>query len=332
MEKEEGRESVLSVENLKVSFQDHDKKINAVKGISFSIRSEEIFSIVGESGSGKSTTCLAILGLLSKRNGCHREGNIFFKGRNLCKTEEKEMRKIRGKGIALILQDSLSALNPFYRISHQMIALIRKQRHLSRKEAKAEAVRLLSSLGINEAEKRIDDYPFQFSGGMRQRVAIAMAIAQSPELIIADEITSSLDAGSANLILSILKEINEKTGTSILLITHDLKIAEKFSDRIAVMYSGHIVESAETEFLFRHPSHPYTRALIRISDNLRDERSGLFTTIEGETGLSDNPALCPFLPRCPERKEICLKCMPEGKWRDGGYVSCHVAQEKGDER
>lgn len=298
MENPEKEKALLNVDNLFISFN----SIKAVDGISFSIGRNEILALAGESGSGKSVTALSIPGLLNKQKA-KVSGKIIFSGEDLMKMGEKELRAIRGKKIALIFQDPLSYLNPFFRISTQMIRALRLHEKISRKKAKERAVRMLEKVGIKNAKERIECYPHQLSGGMRQRVMIAMALLCSPDFLIADEPTASLDVTLEAQILDLLKRME---GMSILLISHNLESIRRTADRILVMYKGKIVEEARAEMLFKNPMHPYTVDLISAipGKEIRPPHAKEKKMIPAKGNG------CRFYERCISAEEICRRKQP----------------------
>ncbi|MGK2859189.1 MAG: ABC transporter ATP-binding protein [Thermoanaerobaculia bacterium] len=300
---------VLDVRDLRVSFDTDDGRVRAVDGASFAIAKGEALALVGESGCGKSVTALSILRLLS-RPGRIEGGEIRYRGRDLLSLDEREMRGFRGNRIAMIFQEPMTSLNPVMKIGDQVGEPLRIHRGASRSEARARAVELLDLVSIPDAASRIDDYPHQLSGGMRQRVMIAMALACEPELLIADEPTTALDVTIQAGILELLASLRERLGLSILLITHNLGIVAEFCERAVVMYTGRIVEEAPVERLFRDPKHPYTRGLLASLPRLSSGATRL-TTIPGVVpDIRRLPAGCTFAPRCSEVMEACSVAVP----------------------
>ncbi len=291
------QETILSVENLRVSFRAYGGTVRAVRGVSFDLKRGETVAIVGESGSGKSVCTKAIMGILP-HNAAIDEGSIRYDGMDLTKIDEKEFHKIRGRRIGLIFQDPLSALNPIMKIGNQITEVLRKQKHISKAEAKKQAIELMEAVGIRDAARRFGQYPFQFSGGMRQRIVIAIALASSPEILICDEPTTALDVTIQAKILDLINSIKKERNLSIIFITHDLGIVAKMADRINVMYAGKIVESGTAEEVFLEPAHPYTWALLSsIPDMESKERllaipgtpPNMVVPIQGDAFAPRNP-------------------------------------------
>ena len=263
---------ILKVNNLRVSFMSRDEEFEAVRGVSFEVRKGETLGIVGESGSGKSVTARSIMRLLPSPPSFMKEGEILFLGKNLADKSEKEMEGIRGRDIGMIFQDPMTSLNPTIRIGKQIAESLRKHQKLSKKEAKTEAIELLKLVGIRNSETRYNQYPHEFSGGMRQRVMIAIALACRPTLLIADEPTTALDVTIQAQILNLMKHMQERFGTSIILITHDLGVVAGMCDRVAVMKNGEIVETGTTEEIFENPKHPYTLKLLHALPRLNEKK------------------------------------------------------------
>lgn len=280
-------ESLLSIKNLHVSFQTHAGKVSAVRGVDLSVEKGETLAIVGESGSGKSVTSKAIMGLLPVQNASIDQGEIWFEDRNLLTLKNKEMKKIRGSEIAVISQDPMTALNPTMKVGKQVIESAIKHRNLGKKESNKLALELFELVGIPNPETRLNQYPHEFSGGMRQRVVIAMALACNPKLLIADEPTTALDVTIQAQILDLLKNIQEKMGTSIIFITHDLGVVANIADSVAVMYAGKIVEKGTVEEIFHHPTHPYNWGLLNSMPNL--DTKGKLYSIPGSPPDLMNP-------------------------------------------
>ncbi|MCM2317612.1 MAG: ABC transporter ATP-binding protein [Thermoanaerobaculia bacterium] len=306
---EAGATPVLDVRNLRVTFDTDDGRVRAVDGASFSIAKGEALALVGESGCGKSVTALSILRLLS-RPGRIEGGEIRYRGRDLLSLDESEMRGFRGNRIAMIFQEPMTSLNPVMKIGDQVGEPLRIHRGASRAEARARAVELLDLVSIPDAASRVDDYPHQLSGGMRQRVMIAMALACEPELLIADEPTTALDVTIQAGILELLASLRERLGLSILLITHNLGIVAEFCERAVVMYTGRIVEEAPVEQLFRDPKHPYTRGLLASLPRLSSGASRLSTIPGVVPDIRRLPAGCAFAPRCGDVMEQCHAAVP----------------------
>ncbi len=265
---EMNRETVLSVENLTINFRTINGMVKAVRGISFDLKRGETVAVVGESGSGKSVSIKAIMGILAG-NAVVEDGKIMYEGQNLLEISEEEYHKIRGSKIGLIFQDPLSALNPIMKIGKQITETLKlSYPKMTKKEARARAVELMESVGIPDAERRFDQYPFQFSGGMRQRIVIAIALARDPEILICDEPTTALDVTVQAKILDLIKDITKERNLSVIFITHDMGVVANMADRINVMYAGKIVETGTSEEVFFEPAHPYTRALLASMPDL----------------------------------------------------------------
>jgi oligopeptide/dipeptide ABC transporter ATP-binding protein len=299
-------EPLLHVEDLLVRFRTHDGTVYAVNGISFEVAEGERLGLVGESGCGKSVTNLAIMRLLPKPAGRIEGGQVRFGGLDLLRLREEEMRDIRGRDIAMIFQDPMTSLNPVLTIEEQMVETIRAHRKATKQEARARAIEILELVGIPHPETRLKDFPHMFSGGMRQRVMIAMALALEPRLMIADEPTTALDVTIQAQVLELLHRLTTEAGTSLILITHDLGVVAGMTQRINVMYAGFIVETATTPDLFAMPSHPYTVGLLHSIPRLDAERTEELIPIEGRPPDQRNePVGCPFAPRCAWRLEVC---------------------------
>jgi oligopeptide transport system ATP-binding protein len=298
--------SLLEVRDLVVRFRTHDGTIYAVNGVSFDVEEGETLGLVGESGCGKSVTNLAIMRLLPKPAGRIEGGRIVFDGQDLAALGENEIRDIRGRDVAMIFQDPMTSLNPVLTIEEQMVETIRAHRKTTRAEARSRAIELLTMVGISGPEASLRSFPHQFSGGMRQRVMIAMALALEPRLLIADEPTTALDVTIQAQVLEILQRLARETGTSLILITHDLGVVAGMTQRINVMYAGFIVETATTADLFAQPSHPYTVGLLHSIPRLDAEVGEELVPIEGRPPDQRHaPVGCPFAPRCAWRIEAC---------------------------
>jgi oligopeptide transport system ATP-binding protein len=302
---------LLSVEDLVVKFRTHEGTIHAVNGVTFQLEEGERLGLVGESGCGKSVTNLALIRLLPKPAGRIEGGRVLFDGQNLVELREDELRAIRGRDVAMIFQDPMTSLNPVLTIEEQMVETIRAHRELTREQAIARAVQLLTMVGIPRPETRIKSFPHQFSGGMRQRVMIAMALALEPKLMIADEPTTALDVTIQAQVLELLRDLTEQSGSSLILITHDLGVVAGMTNRINVMYAGFIVESATTSELFANPSHPYTVGLLHSIPRLDAIEGAPLVPIEGRPpDMRHAPTACPFAPRCRWRLETCWQENP----------------------
>ncbi|HEY7914606.1 MAG TPA: ABC transporter ATP-binding protein [Blastocatellia bacterium] len=321
-----GNNALLKVRDLKTYFRTEDGTVKAVDGVSFDLHRGETLGIVGESGSGKSVTNLSILRLIPQPPGEVAGGEVIFEGKDLLKMPEKDLRDIRGGQIAMIFQDPMTSLNPFMRVSSQLMEVTRLHLGYGRKQAREHAVRMLELVGIPDAKSRVDDYPHQFSGGMRQRVMIAMALACRPKLLIADEPTTALDVTIQAQILELIKEMKEETGTSVILITHDLGLVAGMTDHVVVMYAGHVFESAPTAELFRNPQNPYTRALLRSVPDPTREGEELFQIAGLPPDLARlSPDRCPFAERCPEVIDMCREAFPPyHKVDDDHWTLCWV--------
>jgi oligopeptide transport system ATP-binding protein len=303
--------ALLEVDDLVVRFRTHEGTVHAVNGISFEVDSGETLGLVGESGCGKSVTNLAIMRLLPRPAGRVERGQVRFDGIDLVKLGEDDIRKIRGKEIAMIFQDPMTSLNPVLTIEEQMVETIRAHKKVSTDEARKRAVELLGMVGIPNPGDRLGSFPHQFSGGMRQRVMIAIALALEPKLMIADEPTTALDVTIQAQVLEILQRLTTETGTALILITHDLGVVAGMAQRINVMYAGFIVETAPTDKLFEEPSHPYTVGLLHSIPRVDEDQQSALIPIEGAPPDQRRaPVGCPFAPRCAWRLEICWQEMP----------------------
>lgn len=301
---------LLDIKDLKVSFFTPAGEIKAVDGISYTLNSGEVIGIVGESGSGKSVSTYSVMRLIDPP-GKIKEGRILFNGMDLAQVDEKTMQTIRGNEISMIFQDPMTSLNPVFKVGNQIVESIIKHQKLSRKEARKKAIEMLKLVGIPSPEKRFDQYPHEFSGGMRQRVMIAIALSCQPKLLIADEPTTALDVTIQAQILELMKELKKKINMSIILITHDLGIISDLCDRVLVMYAGKIVEEASIDEIFYHSKHPYTWGLLNSIPKLDSDKNKRLVPIEGNpVDLLNPPAGCPFAPRCRYCMNICLKRNP----------------------
>jgi peptide/nickel transport system ATP-binding protein len=310
--------SLLAVQDLTVSFPTVDGLVEAVRGISFEVESGRTLGIVGESGSGKSVATQTIVGLTQ---GAHVRGRALFDGHDLLTMTREELRQIRGAKIAMIFQDPLSSLHPQYRVGWQIVEAIRAHEPVSKNGARRRAVELLGRVGIPQPERRVDDYPHQFSGGMRQRAMIAMAIALNPRLLIADEPTTALDVTVQAQIIELMKELQLEFGTAIILITHDLGVLAGLADDVMVMYAGRAMERGARQTVYRHAYHPYTRGLIEALPR-RAQRKARLTPIAGlPPSLIRPPTGCPFHPRCPYAFDRCRSEMPELETVEPGHLS-----------
>ncbi len=318
-------ELLMEVKNLKTIFKTDEGIVNAVNGVSFYLNKKETLGIVGESGCGKSVTNLSIMGLIPQPPGKIVNGDVFFEGKEILKISNKEKRKIRGKEISMIFQDPMTSLNPYLRISTQMTESLMLHEKMSKKDALDISIDMLKQVGIPNAGKRIHSYPHEFSGGMRQRVMIAMALSTNPKLLIADEPTTALDVTIQAQILEIIKNLQQKSGTSLILITHNLGVVAGMTDRIIVMYAGFIIEENTANKLFSNPRHPYTLGLLRSVPSIDENEKVKLYSIEGIppnlVGLKDQ---CPFLPRCHKAGKLCAEKVPQlEKVSENGYVACY---------
>lgn len=315
-------EKLLQVENLHVSFNTYGGEVKAVRGVNFSVKKGEVVAIVGESGCGKSVTAKSIMKLLTVPPAEYKDGRILFHGDDLLTLPENQMKKIRGNKISMIFQDPMSSLNPTSRIGDQLIEGLVKHKKLTKAAALHQAVHLLERVGIPHAKSRLKHYPHEFSGGMRQRVMIAMALACDPELIIADEPTTALDVTIQAQILSLMKRLQKETNTSIILITHDLGVVAEVSDKVIVMYAGEVVESGSVEEIFRNPNHPYTKGLLKSVPRLdMDRGSRLYSIVGSPPDLLEPPKGCSFFPRCENALKVCRDFRPELEFVSGTQQS-----------
>ena len=304
--------NLLEVRDLKTYFYTDAGVVRAVDGVSYDLSEGETLGLVGESGCGKSVSALSILRLIAYPPGKIIGGEIFFEGKNLLKISEGDIRGIRGNQIAMIFQEPMTSLNPVLTIGLQVGEALELHRNMNKKEAREEILRLLKMVGIPDPERRIDDYPHQFSGGMRQRVMIAMALSCSPKLIIADEPTTAVDVTIQAQLLEVVKELTSRLGTAVILITHNLGVVARHVNRMAVMYAGRIVEQGPAAEVYAHPRHPYTIGLLASVPRLDQPRKERLVPIDGQPpNLISLPPGCSFVPRCSYRMEICSKERPE---------------------
>lgn len=306
-------QQILEVKDLKVSFHTYAGEVQAVRGISFALKKGEALAIVGESGCGKSVTAKSIMGLVKAPQGEIKEGSrILYNGENILTYDKKQWQKYKGGECAIIFQDALAALNPTMRVGKQIMENLIVHKHMTRKAAEREAVEMLRKVGIPEPEKRAKQYPHQFSGGMRQRVMIAIAFACNPKILICDEPTTALDVTIQSQILDLIKSLQKEQETSVIMITHDLGVVANLAQKIAVMYAGVIVESGTCNDIFYRPRHPYTRALIESVPRLNLDSKQRLTSIPGTPpDLLNPPRGCPFSTRCKYCMQICREKMPE---------------------
>jgi len=319
-------EPVLSVRNLKVDFATRRGLLHAIDDVSFEIAKGEVLGVVGESGAGKSVTGAAIIGLIDPP-GRIVGGEIKLSGTRIDNLPAEQMRRIRGKRIGVIFQDPLTSLNPLYRIGDQLTETITTHLALSQQAARRRAIELLAEVGIPAPDKRIDGYPHEFSGGMRQRVVIALAIAAAPELIIADEPTTALDVSIQAQIIALIKKLGREHGTAVMLVTHDMGVIVEIADRVAVMYSGRIAEIGPVRDVVHHPLHPYAKGLMGAIPTLDTTVSRLVQIPGSMPRLSAIPKGCAFNPRCAQAFERCRIERPEPLPREGRQVACHLYDE-----
>jgi oligopeptide transport system ATP-binding protein len=323
---------VLAVRNLRTYFDTDDGVVKAVDGVSFDLRRGETLGIVGESGSGKTVANLSVLRLIPEPPGRIVNGQVIFDKKNLLNLSTEEMREIRGKRIAMIFQDPMTSLNPYMRISRQLMEITRLHLGHSKEEAYEHAVQMLEMVGIPEARNRADSYPHEFSGGMRQRVMIAMALSCKPELLIADEPTTALDVTIQAQILDLIKKLKVETGASVILITHDLGVVAGMADRLIVMYAGQVFEQAPTAELFKRPSNPYTKGLLRSVPDPLAEHGKLYQIPGLPPDLTRLGRGCAFAERCEMAQAICHNEAPPLVELHAEHVSlCHFAQQIYDE-
>ncbi|GAA0235605.1 ABC transporter ATP-binding protein [Metaclostridioides mangenotii] len=317
------KDKILDIKNLKTSFSTKRGEVEAVRDVSFDVYKNEIVGLVGESGSGKSITSKSIMRLI-ENPGYIKSGEILFNNVDLMRLSEKQMRNIRGNEISMVFQDSMTALNPLIKVGIQMTEIIIRHQKVGKIEAKNMAMDILGMVGIPDPKVRYDNYPHEFSGGMRQRVCIAMAISSSPKLLIADEPTTALDVTIQAQILKLIKDLNNKNENSTLLITHDLGVVYNTCDRVIVMYGGMIMEKGTVEEIFKETKHPYTIGLLKSIPKGRDSKKERLSSIEGTPPSLLNPSSgCPFYDRCDRKKEICKNKLPDIKNLSGTHsVMC----------
>ncbi|OAR24646.1 methionine ABC transporter ATP-binding protein [Streptomyces sp. ERV7] len=326
---------LLEVRDLHVEFHTRDGVAKAVNGVNYTVAAGETLAVLGESGSGKSVTAQAIMGILDMPPGRIPQGEILFRGKDMLKMSGEERRKIRGQKIAMIFQDALSSLNPVLSVGYQLGEMFRVHQGASRKEAKAKSIELMDKVKIPAASARVNDYPHQFSGGMRQRIMIAMALALEPDLIIADEPTTALDVTVQAQVMDLLAELQREFQMGLILITHDLGVVADVADKIAVMYAGRIVETAPVHELYKRPAHPYTRGLLDSIPRLDQKGQELYAIKGLPPNLLKVPAGCAFNPRCPKADDICRTDTPpllqvterDGSELTGRGSACHFWKE-----
>lgn len=316
--------NVLEVKDLHVSFHTHAGEVKAVRGVNFNVGQGETVAIVGESGCGKSVTAKSIMRLLPSPPVQYKQGSIEFQGKNLFEVSEKEMQRIRGNQISMIFQDPMTSLNPTSKVGSQIMEAILKHNDINKKAAIEKAIDMLKLVGIPQPDKRVNQYPHEFSGGMRQRAMIAMALACNPRLLIADEPTTALDVTIQAQILELMKKIQKETGTSIILITHDLGVVAEVADRVVVMYAGQVVETGTVKELFANPQHPYTMGLLNSIPRLdMDKTQPLSPIIGTPPDLIEPPEGCPFYARCQYAMRVCKGNDPDlEEVRTNQFAAC----------
>ncbi|MYL56488.1 ATP-binding cassette domain-containing protein [Virgibacillus halodenitrificans] len=320
---------VLDVRNLRVSFRTDKAEVHAVRDVNFQLRKQETLAIVGESGSGKSVTAQAIMKLISQPPGEIKQGNVLYNEEDLLKKTEGSMNSIRGKEISMIFQDPMSSLNPTLTIGLQIAEAIIKHESETKENAYERAKELLELVGISNPEKRIHQYPHEFSGGMRQRVMIAIALSCNPKILIADEPTTALDVTIQAQIMELLKDLQQKLDMSMIIITHDLGVVANMAHRVAVMYGGKMIETGNVDELFFSPKHPYTWGLLSSIPKMESTKERLIAIEGSPPNLSNPPRGCPFAPRCPHVMRICVEHMPEAfKTSESQETACWILDER----
>ncbi|MEH7826628.1 ABC transporter ATP-binding protein [Gemmobacter denitrificans] len=332
----DGAQPVLDVRGLKTVFHTRGGEVHAVNDVNFHLMPGELLGVVGESGSGKSVTMMSLIRLLPSPPAEMRSGQVLLGGLDLLKASPEELRQVRGARVGFVFQDPMTSLNPVFTVGNQIMEPLRTHMGMTKAQAETRAVELLELVGIPDARKRLKAYPHQFSGGMRQRVMIAIALACDPEVLIADEPTTALDVTIQAQILELVKELRQKLGMAIVWITHDLGVVAEIADRVLVMYGGQVVEQAPVKELFRNPQHPYTRALLRTIPRLGGQRGERLQAIEGQPPiLVGPPVACPFRGRCTHVMPVCESQNPARRPVDGqplGFghdVACHWSPEPG---
>lgn len=322
--------AILSVKNLAVEFATYGGQVKAVRNVSFELNPGEVLAIVGESGCGKSVTFQTIMGLIPKPPGKIVGGQALFEGADLLTASERHMEQVRGRDISMIFQDPLSSLNPTMTVGDQIAEVLIKHRNMNDDEARQEVLKLMKLVQIPESESRVDDYPHQFSGGMRQRIMIAIALACRPKILIADEPTTALDVTIQGQIMELLRQLRQEINMAIVLITHDLGVVASLADRVAVMYAGEIVEMARVEDIFTRPHHPYTKGLqAAIPNPAKPDWSNLKTIPGSPPDLFAPPQGCGFAQRCPYAMKVCLALSPGSYPRsDYGFANCWLHDKR----
>ncbi|UNS98766.1 ABC transporter ATP-binding protein [Streptomyces tubbatahanensis] len=320
--------TLLEVRDLHVDFHTRDGIVKAVNGVNYQVEAGETLAVLGESGSGKSVTAQAIMGILDMPPGRIPQGEILFHGEDMLTMSKEERRKIRGARIAMIFQDALSSLNPVLTVGYQLAEMFRVHQGASRKEAKAKAIELMDRVKIPAAKARVSDYPHQFSGGMRQRIMIAMALALEPDLIIADEPTTALDVTVQAQVMELLADLQREFNMGLILITHDLGVVADVADKIAVMYAGRIVETAPVKELYKAPAHPYTKGLLESIPRLDQKGKELYAIQGLPPNMAKVPDGCAFHPRCPVARDVCRSELPPlAEVGEGRGSACHFWKE-----
>ncbi len=330
----DGASHVLDVRDLNTVFRTRTGEVHAVNHVSFNLKKGELLGVVGESGSGKSVTMMSLIGLLPSPPAEVRAGKVLFEGRDLLQISPDELRRMRGSRIGFVFQDPMTSLNPVFTVGYQIMEPLRRHMGMNKKAAQKRAVELLELVGIPDAMRRLKDYPHQFSGGMRQRVMIAIALACDPDVLIADEPTTALDVTIQAQILELVKDLREKLGMAIIWITHDLGVIAGIADRVIVMYGGQVVEQAPVREVFKHPQHPYTKALLETVPSVTGERAERLKVIEGQPPmLGATPTACPFRARCAYRFDRCERENPARRDISPGHdVACFWDIDKGEAR
>ncbi|WP_349410257.1 ABC transporter ATP-binding protein [Pseudalkalibacillus sp. SCS-8] len=322
-------EKILDVNNLQVSFQTYGGSVQAVRGVSFHVNKGETLAIVGESGSGKSVTAQSIMKLIPMPPGEFKDGSIMFNGEDIIKKNDVQMEAIRGKDIGMIFQDPMTSLNPTMKVGRQITEGLIKHQGMKKQEADDRAIEMLRLVGIPNPEQRVNQYPHEYSGGMRQRAMIAIALACNPKLLIADEPTTALDVTIQAQILDLMRDLQNKTGSAIIMITHDLGVVANVAHRVAVMYGGQIVETGNVDEIFYNSKHPYTWGLLASMPKVNSESEELLSIPGSPPDLSDPPKGCPFAARCPHAMKVCVDHMPEATEVSGSHkASCWLLDER----
>ena len=330
----EEKQVLLDVKHLRTSFFTDSGEVKSVNDVSFRVNKQEVVAVVGESGSGKSVTQLSILQLIQSPPGKILGGEVWFRGENLLTYDQKKMRTVRGNGISMIFQEPMTSLNPVYTVGNQLTEVLRvHHKGMSKQEAWARGVKALEAVGIPDPEARMKNYPFEMSGGMRQRVLIAIAVACSSELIIADEPTTALDVTTQAQVMELLMSLVKENGTSIIVVTHNLGLVTRYADQIYVMYAGRIVESGTAETIMKRPRHPYTLGLMESVPKLDSDKGEQLVPSQGTPpNLAKMPEYCSFYPRCKFACEECLKKPHPGlrEVEDGHFIACHLDVRGGE--